>query len=96
MSNGLPVIEHLHCARSDTDRVDWLFRAPDEVHLRTHAEIVLALSGTGFDAGITYSGIRCAAARSVRTPEGRLSLEIEVALAIASLDMRTAAAGGGK
>lgn len=91
----LPTVEHLATLPSAPAKADWLFRADDETHLRSHAEIKRVLARSRFEAGITYAAVRCAAARSVRTYEGRLPIETEMALAIAALDMRVAAAARG-
>jgi hypothetical protein len=92
MTAVLPTVEHLATLRSAPEQADWLFRASDEVHLRCHSDIKFVLAGTGFEAGITYASVRCSAARSTRTYEGRHSIEIEMALAMAALDMRVVAA----
>lgn len=95
MSTLLPTVEHLETLRSAPDQADWLFRAPDAAYLRSFSEIKIVLGLSGFEAGISYAAVRLAAASSVRTEDGKYTIEIEKALAIAGLDMRVAAAARG-
>lgn len=91
----LPTVEHLAALRSAPDKANWLFRAPDAVYVRSFSEIKIVLAASGFEAAITYTAVRLAAASSVRTEDGRYTIEIEKALAIAALDMRVVAATRG-
>jgi hypothetical protein len=91
----LPTVEHLETLRSWPDQADWLFRAPDDCILRSFNEIRTALLASGFDAAIIYARVRLTAGMSVRTEDGRYTIEIERALAFAALDMRVAAAARG-
>jgi hypothetical protein len=95
MTPFLPTVEHLISLTTAPDQADWLFRAPDAVYVRSVSEIKIVLAASGFEAAVTYAAVRLAAASSVRTEDGKYTIEIEKALAIAGLDMRVAAAARG-
>ena len=95
MTAFLPTVEHLETLQSWPDQADWLFRVPDESLLRSFNEIRTVLLASGFDAAIIYARVRMTAGMSVRTEDGRYTIEIERALAFAALDMRVAAATRG-
>ncbi|MBB4277044.1 hypothetical protein [Rhizobium mongolense] len=95
MTAFLPTVEHLASLPSVSAKADWLFRCPDGIYARSHSEIADVLITCGFPAGIAYADVRLMAVSAVRTFEGRLPIETEVALVIAALDMRVAAATRG-
>jgi hypothetical protein len=95
MSAVLPTVEHLATLLSAPAQTDWLFRAPDAVYVRSFNDIRAVLLATEFDAAVIYARVRLAAACAVRTEDGRYTITIEKALAIAALDMRVAAAARG-
>lgn len=90
----LPLLDILADASTDSERADWLRRAPDGVVFRDHMDIRKLLQAASFDAGVNYLDARLAAVNSVRTPDGAMPQTRILALNLTLIDLNISARAG--